>query len=256
MAVVHDASSNGQIVDSGTSLTFSHTCSGSNRYLTVWITKSATQSITGVTYNGTAMTSVANTENVYGLINPTSGAHNIVVSFTPGLSSGKSVDALGESFTGVNQTTAIDISGGTGGGANPSVSVTTTKNNRFLVACMKSPNSITGNGAGQTQVTNYTAGVLDMRITTKLASAAGSNSMSYTVASDSLNRLDVIALNNVLTTVSVVDTVTPSEINTYSLATTILNSVAVTDMVTSAVDTKKWKNTPKHSAVPHNTPKS
>jgi hypothetical protein len=91
-------------------LTYSHTCTGSDLVLFVMANCDGDAgAITGVTYNGVSMTLIANQEVVfgqdlylYGLINPATGANNVVVSWT---SSGQCASAS-ISWTGVDQTTA------------------------------------------------------------------------------------------------------------------------------------------------------
>lgn len=86
------ASSNG--ATSGTSLSWSHTCTGSNRVLLVWVAvleNSFDNSITGVTYNGVAMTQLdggmSTEENtgargaLFGLVGPATGSHTVTVNF-------------------------------------------------------------------------------------------------------------------------------------------------------------------------------
>lgn len=82
MAIAYDNSSKGTIATSSTN-TFSHTCAGTNRYLFVGTSNNSNS----VTYNGTSMTSLGTYyENsfgtgitIWGLANPTTGAHNISV---------------------------------------------------------------------------------------------------------------------------------------------------------------------------------
>lgn len=120
MALAFDAvgpSAAGQTASSPTSVTWSHTCSGSQRVLVVGVavgdvSSDATKTISGVTYAGVAMTSLgvkhANDASngylqVFALINPASGANNVVVSFAAAPSS---AECGSLSFTGADQTTA------------------------------------------------------------------------------------------------------------------------------------------------------
>jgi len=115
MAIAYDSSSSGYTA-SGSSLTFSHTCSGSNRILFVGVGPySAGSTITGVTYNGVSMTLIATSGAsavggqhalMYYLINPTSGANNVVVS----ASSSIKIAAVSASYTGALQTGQPDSS--------------------------------------------------------------------------------------------------------------------------------------------------
>lgn len=112
MAVAFDASS--RSVDGfTTSLTVSHTVSGSDTYLLAFcIIRSTADKVSGITYNSTAMTrlhysgSGVNGLYIYGLAAPASGTHNIVYT----LASAAAIDAAAMSFTGVHQTTSVTAS--------------------------------------------------------------------------------------------------------------------------------------------------
>jgi hypothetical protein len=114
MAIAFDNATDGNI-NNGTSLTFSHTCSGSNRFLKVSIKLYGANDITGVTYNGVAMshiaTAVQGTEGsravMYGLIAPATGANNVVISRT----SSNFIAGSAESYTGVSQSGQPEASG-------------------------------------------------------------------------------------------------------------------------------------------------
>lgn len=110
MAIAVDAVTNGT-GGTVTSITYSHTCSGENRYLLVFVRGGGGEGnrVTGITYNGVAMSliGVANYGEamiVYGLVNPATGAHNVVVSF----SSSSYAQSGCISYTGVHQTSSID----------------------------------------------------------------------------------------------------------------------------------------------------
>lgn len=147
MAVTFDAQSTGYNT-SVSSLTVSHTCSGSNRILTVSCLFDQTVSITGITYNGVAMTNILTAQNVvllqklglYYLVAPSTGANNIVVSLS---GSAASVSVSNASYTGVKQSSAIDSSNSTtGSSASPSVSTTTTVNNSQVICAIGWNNSV------------------------------------------------------------------------------------------------------------------
>lgn len=123
MAIAVDATSSG-IANVGTTHTFSFTCgSGANRILFVATYRNAgTDTVSGVTYNGVAMTVV--NQKVFGgnniylwyLVNPASGANNVVVTTTSSLFCASCcVSYTGASQTGVpdssNTNSAISASG-------------------------------------------------------------------------------------------------------------------------------------------------
>jgi len=136
-----DTSTNGGNA-TATSLTFSHTCSGSNRILHVAVatpTADNTDYVTGVTYGGIAMTRVDTFRSpglggayLYELVNPALGANNVVIS-----ASG-SVPIYGASLshTGALQTGQPDDDNGNAADpvANLTVSVTTVASNVWLVS--------------------------------------------------------------------------------------------------------------------------
>lgn len=87
MSIALDASTSGGST-TASSLTFSHTCTGANLRLVVDVLGDSADSITGVTYNGVAMTQVAKKQQAssgpfvysYTLVGPATGAHNVVIS--------------------------------------------------------------------------------------------------------------------------------------------------------------------------------
>lgn len=115
MAISFDAATDGGAV-TATSLTYSHTITGTNPFLMVGVlgAVSATSLITGITYNGTALTFISG-EQLYladrfgegwYLKAPSTGANNVVVS----ASSSSYISSVASSYTGVHQTTPIDNS--------------------------------------------------------------------------------------------------------------------------------------------------
>ena len=119
MAIALDTSTDGGNV-SATSLTYSHTCTGSNLVLFVSVIYGTADNVTGVTYNGVAMTQLGKQQRpggsrftyLYGLVNPTTGANNVVISnsasdFTEGASvsyTGVKQSGLPDAFVGQNYT--------------------------------------------------------------------------------------------------------------------------------------------------------
>lgn len=138
MAIAVDNKTSSETTAAGTSLTFSHTCTGSDLILFVIAATSNTNSspngITSATYNGVAMTKSAGnwgpsngSAAVFYLINPATGAHNVVVN-----RSGFGTQTFGAtaiSYTGVAQASPIDgsVDSRTGVSSGDSGSVTTTQ---------------------------------------------------------------------------------------------------------------------------------
>ena len=115
MAIAYDAQSSDTRFNSfGTNSTWSHTCAGSDRVLLVgfgiYRASGDSDIVTGVTYNGAAMTKLGITVDaqsntatyLFALANPATGANNIVVSYS---ASTNYAWGVATSYTGVDQTT-------------------------------------------------------------------------------------------------------------------------------------------------------
>jgi len=158
MAIARNANSNATGVTSGTTLTWSHTCSGSDRILIATFFSENSKTISGVTYNGISMTQ-ANTNTPvagirvynYYLVAPATGANNIVATFASG--SGL-VYGIAESYTGAKQTGQPDAIGNTGSASATSLSVniTTVAANSWIVGGVYGGNSAGFAGTGSWSV--------------------------------------------------------------------------------------------------------
>lgn len=159
MALAFDASAVGHLAASGgASLTFSHTCTGSNLILFVGFgVESATDVVTGVTYNNVAMTQVPNSPQANGvpneftylfyLINPATGANNVVIS----LSAQPQVNAVSASYTGAAQSGQPDNSNKkTVNATSVNNSLTTVADNCWVVGVCQEDNAAPTVGAGVT----------------------------------------------------------------------------------------------------------
>jgi hypothetical protein len=152
MPIAFDASSNAT-TGFGDNLTWSHTCTGADRALFVAVAVAGSPTISGVTYNGIAMTAVETGDaevRLFGLLNPATGSNNIVASFS-GLDAAAAVAA---SYTGVDQTTGWNnvVASATGNGS-PSISVTSATGNLVVGASLYldlSGQSVQTVGADQT----------------------------------------------------------------------------------------------------------
>jgi hypothetical protein len=139
MAVAFDASTAGSNAG-GTSLTFSHTASGSDRAVVVAVvTNDYGGGITGVTYGGASMTEIGTGRTdakLYGLVAPATGAQNVVCSGGAGMDFWQ---AAASSFTGVDQATPFSgATQSTTSTANPSISVTSETDARVVGMIMAS----------------------------------------------------------------------------------------------------------------------
>lgn len=118
-----------------TTLTFSHTTSGSDRLLAVAVRSIVLTSVSA-TYNGVAMTVAVSTTPVEGgrftlfyLLNPTVGANNVVV--TAGITS--LIYASSASYTGVLQVDSATSNLDCTGAVDCAATVVTTKANTWTV---------------------------------------------------------------------------------------------------------------------------
>lgn len=160
-AIAFDAATNGGSQNAtGGSVTFSHTTSGSNRILFVAAIGAGNEStaITAVTYNGVAMTFIdktlvpANREiYMYYLVNPASGANNVVITGTMDL-----IGGYAASYTGAAQTQVLDTdvkhSTNTGSSVTSlSVNTTTTVDNSWAVSFIVTQDATNTAGANTTK---------------------------------------------------------------------------------------------------------
>lgn len=154
MAIAFDAAASATTT-AVTSLTYSHTCTGTSLILIVAAFCNQSNTITGVTYNGNAMTNVNTSINstdrigLYYTLGPATGAHNVVISIS-GSSSGLSGNS--ESFTGVKQSAQPDASTTAAQSATPkTTSLTVVAANSWCVVAGRDSGS-----GGTTASTNCT----------------------------------------------------------------------------------------------------
>jgi hypothetical protein len=156
MAIAFDAasSSNG----SGASLTWAHTCTGSNLVLIVGVSVDTGHTVSGITYNAVAMTQVPGgtvaTANIrsylYYLVGPATGAHDIVVSLGGG--GGSNLAAGGMSFTGVSQFNTLGTAATNSGNTGTTASVVVSSDiDEVVVDCLATGSNAATVGAGQTR---------------------------------------------------------------------------------------------------------
>lgn len=138
MAIAHDADSNTGS-NGASSLTWSHTCTGSNLCLIVGINASdETVTTSSVKYNGVSMifakrqvnANDGNWAEIWYLANPATGANNVVATFSENMM----VMAGAVSLTGVDQTNPLDATAGASGDSNPvTVNITSVADNAWAV---------------------------------------------------------------------------------------------------------------------------
>lgn len=146
MGIAFDAASEDKVASGGaTTLTYSHTCTGTDRFLYVAVTLINHSATPSVTYNGVAMTAIATripvftttwTHSAFYLENPASGANNVVV--TGGGTSGiNSIRSGCTSYTGVDQTTPIldyNTASSPGTGNNMTIALTTASDGWAIIS--------------------------------------------------------------------------------------------------------------------------
>jgi len=158
LAIALDTSVNGGL-HTGTSLTYSHTCTGSNLILFVGIFGDIDNDyVTGVTYNGVSMTAVDKSQipgdrwvYLYYLIAPATGANNVVVSASNSIA----IDAQSASYTGAAQSSQPDNSTVSSDGSDTltgaTVTLTSSANNCWTFMVLKTEGSAPTAGAGTTR---------------------------------------------------------------------------------------------------------
>lgn len=257
--IAFDATAVGQS-DASTSMTFSHTCTGTNRLLIVFSFQEQTTSCS-FTYNGVAMTEIPTNSPISGatkqlrmfyLIAPATGANNVVG--TKGGGSGE-WDARSVSYTGVNQSGIPDasINKNQVSGTSLVTTLTTILQNCWTVI------GVLANGGSLAASTGSTirgsvvrnGGVFD----SNNGLSIGSNSMTQTMSTGDSTSI-MISIPSVYSTISVNDTSTLSDV--ISLFTGF--RIIVSDTLSGILDTIRtafgWNNTSKNDSSWTNQSKS
>lgn len=195
MAIALDASSHSR-VSGATSLTFAHTCTGSQRALVLSVVGETTDVITGATYNGVAMTLVRKGASggrylyAFYLNAPATGANNIVVS----ASGAAFIEGNAASYTGVSQSgqpEASSVFAGSTGATSFATSVTTVTANAWVVlAALGQAGTITAGSGTTLRATDLVGGILDSGAA---IATPGSTTLNHNQASS--NAIGGIALS-------------------------------------------------------------
>lgn len=173
--IAFDAASDSGYQAAASSYSWSHTCTGSDRYLVVGISMlSLAQTVSSITYNSVALSllgvqsSAAGAARIelWGLVAPASGTNTIAVTLTGAIASAGNAS----SYIRVHQTSpteAFNSAQATNvGAADATVDVTTVADNDWCVDIVCTDDTAITAGAGQTQTGNVTG-------------AGGSGAMSY-----------------------------------------------------------------------------
>lgn len=151
-----------------TSKTYSHTCTGNNLMLFVWVNSSLWDLITGVTYNGVAMTLIQKLKTgwavswnyVYALQNPATGSNNVVI--TASLSTG--IYGTSTSYTEVTQSVTMDAtatSSITASALNMSTNLTTISDNCWTLCFTVNDTNLFNANSDTMRGTNNGANIFD-----------------------------------------------------------------------------------------------
>lgn len=184
MAIAFDASTIG---GDGVA-SFSHTCTGTNRFLVVTVGNRGV-TVTGVNYNGVAMTNLVNNSgsrlSVFYLVNPASGANTVALQ---GVTGGENIQSIAVSYTGAF---GIDSSNVVSAATPNTVATTVVDSNCWLIGsgfgATSSSASYSTNKTDRNSATfyggNYVIGASDSNTTV----GTGSQSITYTIGGVSPN---------------------------------------------------------------------
>lgn len=147
-SIAFDAATNGGLTNPGSSKTFAHTTSGSDRILFVGVFGSTTDVITGVTYAGVSMNLIAKDSNgdrwayLFYLAAPATGSNNVVISASAsGAIYGGAASYTGASQTGIPDAFKVEK-------ASATTNITTVADNSWVVSVFRglggSPTAGTG----------------------------------------------------------------------------------------------------------------
>ena len=161
-AIAFDTTTNSGAYTNATSVSWSHTCTGSNLVLGVgspYYEFTTSNNTCTATYNSVSMTNQADIivgttptyrSVLFSLANPATGANTVALTFVGG-----AYGAAGAcSFSGCNTTTPIDTTGTNTGASVTSINktITTANANSFIMDCLKGANTNTSlavSGTGQ-----------------------------------------------------------------------------------------------------------
>lgn len=189
MAVAHDAEADlsGDQTASATWTISGKTTAGSNRVGIVRFNYAATATLTGVTWNGSAMTEVplssvtsgSRTNKSFYIVDPPTASSDIVISFSAGTPAG---EYLVTSYNEADTASPIgDVQTATGTSTTPSVDVTSASGDMVL-DWMVIANTITSVGDSQTSEFIDTTGG-SYRVGGSREAGAATVTMSWTVGS-------------------------------------------------------------------------
>lgn len=204
MAIALDAVTSKNRVATTSSITWTHTCTGTNLilFVAVQLTGETTDALTAITYNGVAMTLINNTGSISGsgfgylyyLLNPATGANTVSVTKSNSVSG---IEAVSASYTGVKQSGQPDshTTNTTPTSLTTSLSTISIADNCWGIAYninnQWSTASLTATGTNTTRGTTAWSGALGD--TNGVIHPAGSVTMGWTGPSGTANWGEIIA---------------------------------------------------------------
>lgn len=203
MAISIDAVTTANTNPDATTLSWSHTCSGSDGLLVVCIATVATTlgGTTSLTYNGVAMTRQtvisagtvpAIRSEIYSLIAPSTGANTLLYSSNLAVS----IMGTGISLNGARQINPIETTGsGSATGTSISASITPVRDFTLIIDCLTwktAGDTITAN-AGQSQQSNFAGTTGKSAASTKAMPIAAATTTGYTSNNSSDGLLTSVA---------------------------------------------------------------
>lgn len=242
MAISVDATSNGTATD--TTLTVSHTCTGTKLVLFVAVqvlSPSGGGGTQSVTYNGVSMTQIkkqiapnGDVTSIFGLLNPDTGAHNIVLTNDDS----RVLRLCGVSYKGVKQSDLPDASNSGSGINQVSFSQSVTIVGSPTWAIMAVGDSVGAYGPSTNSTTRATQNALRVFDTNGITGTTGAYSMSVTGGNGgSYNARVIVSFAVDIITISVSD-----ECNvTDNLSATRLATINTSDSVNVDDSTKVKK---------------
>lgn len=187
-AIAVDTTASGWVA-SASSLTYAHTVTGSDPTLIVGIYHfNGSGEVTGVTYNGAAMTLLGNLVAdgtngdvyLYGKASVSTGANNIVISE----GATQQIFGTSASYTGTNQTTPFPDAALTGSPSGTTFSISTTNttvDQSWVVMTGRSPSRVPSASAGSfLRKTNAVSGDAAWLVDSNGARSTGANTLNYT----------------------------------------------------------------------------
>lgn len=206
MAIAYDSSANAGNTSTA-SLVYSHTCTGSDLVLVVFVKVFNTSDlVTGVTYNGVSMTKILSGQDAdnrwsytYTLAGPATGTNNVTVS----LSSATFVGSTSQSYTGCSQTGIPDASASLNTSSTTvTTTLTTIADNCWLVGSYNGGRVYTAGSGTTVRQSNTSADFLNSFDSNGAKTPAGSYSLAGTQSSAANSRNYIISLAPVATATS------------------------------------------------------